>query len=106
MARAGRQEEDQGWWWPEGSSPSRPKQKLVATKPARGCAVTRLAAESDLANPLTFAPGKSIPDLSKGVHGALPGVSVPPTLTWCHSRCPRILPALGKALAWEAAVKH
>lgn len=57
-------------------------------EPTCGCAITRLAAESELANPLTFAPGKSIPDLSKGLHGALLGVSVPPAQTWCRNPCP------------------
>lgn len=64
-AGLGRADRRKGGGGQELSSPS-PKQKLVATEPSRGCAVTRAG------HPLTFAPGKCILNTSKGLPGALP----------------------------------
>lgn len=105
--RPGRQEEEWGCVVAKGVFPvHRPSRSwllpnLLGAVPSLG-----LAGESVRTDLLPFAPGKSVLDPSKGLHGTLPGVSLLPTQSWCHNQCPRILPALGKAPAWEAAARR
>ena len=82
-------------------SRSRSLPNLLVAAPSLG-----LAAEPVPTDPLAFPPGKSILDPSKGPHGTLLGVSLPPARSRCRNWCPRVLPALGKAPAREAAARR
>lgn len=107
LAGLGRQEEERGCVVAKGVFPVyRPSRSwslpnLFVAVPSLG-----LDAESVLTDPLTFAPGKCILDPSKGLRGTLPGVSRLPAQSRCRNQRSQILPALGKAPAWEAAARR